>query len=254
MPFEFMRPVIQSSFLLVFIAFAATSLFLFLERDRVPDQFRTTMRVATVYIAIAAVNYLYMKDVYAAGAGSDSRFPTQIRYIDWFLTTPLMLLKFPLMLGVGKKGVSFMTRLVLLDIAMIVTGYIGEISASPAMHYGFFLLGCIAWLLILVSLFIALGTLPERIGPALRQGVRTMGLFVVVGWAIYPLGYFAPILGLPGDVRELLYNVADLVNKVGLCLVVYVTAKQTGMEERSSEGSTSLSPGGMYDEGAEAAQ
>ncbi len=49
--------------------------------------------------------------------------------------------------------------------------------------------------------------------------------------AIYPVGFFAPLLGIPDDVRELVYNVADLVNKVGLCLVVYVTAKRVGAEE-----------------------
>ena len=61
-----------------------------------------------------------------------------------------------------------------------------------------------------------------------------MGLFIVVGWAIYPLGFFAPILGLPDDVRELVYNMADLVNKVGLCLTVYVTAKLQAVEENAA--------------------
>ena len=232
MTIDVLRSVTQSSFLLVFIAFAACALFLALERDRVPERFRTTLRVSVVYLAIAAVNYFYMKDVYAAGITAGvSHFPTQFRYVDWILTTPLMLIKFPLLLGIGRKGAAFMTRLVLLDIAMIGTGWIGEMSTSPAVHHGFFLLGCLAWLFILVSLFTALGTLPDRIGPAVRSGVRGMGLFVLVGWAIYPLGYFSPILGIPDDVRELVYNIADLTNKIGLCLVVYVTAKRAANEE-----------------------
>ncbi len=59
-----------------------------------------------------------------------------------------------------------------------------------------------------------------------------MGLLVLLGWAIYPIGYCAPYLGVPSDVRELVYNFADVVNKVGLCLIVYVTAKNT-QEERT---------------------
>ncbi len=229
---ESMRAMIGSSFTLVFVAFAACALFLALERDRVPEQFRTTLRVSVVYLTIAAINYYYMKDVYAAGIGSgQSHFPTSYRYVDWILTTPLMLLKFPLMLGVGKRGVSFMARLVVLDIVMIAAGYVGENAHTPAVHFGFFLIGCVAWLFILVSLFIALGTLPERLTDAVKSGVRVMGLFVLIGWAIYPLGYFAPILGVPDDIRELVYNFADIVNKVGLCLVVYATAKRAGMEE-----------------------
>jgi bacteriorhodopsin len=221
--------------LLVFIAFAACALFLALERDRVPDRFRTTLRVSVVYLAIAAINYFYMKDVYASGVATGAvRFPTEYRYIDWILTTPLMLLKFPLLLGVGRKGMSFMVRLVVLDLVMIVTGWIGDMSTGVGAHYGFFLIGCLAWLFILVSLFMALGTLPERIGAATRAGVRAMGLFVLIGWAIYPLGYFSPILGVPDDVRELAYNIADLVNKVGLCLLVYVTAKRAAAEDEDA--------------------
>jgi bacteriorhodopsin len=235
MHIEILRAVTRSSFLLVFIAFAACALFLALERDRVPDRFRTTLRVSVVYLAIASINYFYMKDVYASGvAAGVAHFPTEYRYIDWILTTPLMLLKFPLLLGVGRKGMSFMVRLVVLDLVMIVTGWIGDMSTSPGAHYGLFLVGCLAWLFILVSLFMALGTLPERIGAATRAGVRAMGLFVLIGWAIYPLGYFSPILGVPDDVRELVYNVADLVNKVGLCLLVYVTAKRAATEDEEA--------------------
>jgi sensory rhodopsin len=227
---------VSMTFSLTFIAFMATAFFLYLERDRVPEQFRTAIRVGCVYITIAAINYFYMKGIYESGVGKESVFPTSFRYIDWILTTPLMLLKFPLVLGVGERGRSFMTRLVVLDVAMIVFGYVGEIAiGTPAMHWGFFVAGCVAWVLIAVSLFMALVDLPERLPEAVKRGVRLMGLFVVGGWAIYPLGFFAPLLGFPHDVRELVYNVADLVNKVGLCLLVYVMAKRAAVELAETE-------------------
>ncbi len=222
---------VSISFTLVFIAFCATALFLYLERDRVPPQFRTASRVSIVYIAIAAVNYYYMKNIYEAGLVTGaSQFPTQFRYIDWVLTTPLMLVKFPLLLGVGEKGLRFMSRLVVLDLAMIIFGYIGEISGTQALHWGSFMVGCVAWVLIAVQLFLALVDLPENITDATKRGVRLMGILVVGGWAIYPLGFFAPLLGAAPDVRELIYNVADLINKVGLCLLVYATAKRSQIE------------------------
>lgn len=227
-----LREHVAMSFTLTFIAFAATAFYLLLERDRVPASFRTALRVSATYISIAAVNYLYMKQIYDAGVEQgQSLFPTSFRYIDWILTTPLMLLKFPLLLGVGERGRSFMTRLVVLDLVMIVCGYVGEVVPEPAsVHWGFFLVGCVAWVAIAVQLFTALLELPEHITESVRRGVRTMGIFVVGGWAIYPLGYFAPLLGLPADVRELVYNVADLVNKVGLCMLVYATAKRAAAE------------------------
>jgi uncharacterized membrane protein len=53
--------------------------------------------------------------------------------------------------------------------------------------------------------------------------------FVLVGWAIYPLGY---ILGTPGGlfgitfstdtrVMDVIYNIGDAVNKIGFGLVIY---------------------------------
>jgi hypothetical protein len=107
-----------------------------------------------------------------------------------------------------------------------------------------------------VSLFIALGTLPDRLSDSVKSGVRVMGVFVLIGWAIYPLGYFAPILGLPDDVREVVYNVADLVNKVGLCLVVYVTAKRAGLDARESvaNDAVEIERDSLLPEAAEAAQ
>jgi sensory rhodopsin len=236
MNIQMLRNLLDMSFTLTFIAFVACAFFLYLEKDRIPEQFRLVIRVSAVYLTIAAINYYYMRQVYADGiAKGVSHFPTSFRYVDWILTTPLMLIKFPLLLGIGEKGRGFMTRLVVLDLVMIFTGYIGEVTTGQAMHFGFFLLGCMAWFGILASLFSALTTLPDRIGPAVRGGVRSMSLFVVIGWAVYPVGFFAPMLGLPDDVRELVYNFADLFNKVGLCLVVYFAARGTEREQLEAQ-------------------
>ncbi|MEM9193987.1 MAG: bacteriorhodopsin [Myxococcota bacterium] len=240
---DHLQYILDGSFFLVFVAFAAGAFFFFLERDRVPEDYRLAVRVSTIYLTIAAVNYYYMMDSYAAG---DGYFPTSFRYIDWILTTPLMLIKFPLLLGIGPKGVKFMTRLVVLDLIMIGTGFVGEIVPGvAAVHYGMFLLGCIAWLLIVVSMVQALGELPDRLGPAARKAVRTMSMFIVIGWAIYPLGYLAPLMEVPFEVRELIYNVGDLGNKVGLCLVVYFAAKRT-MVERAEEADVPSRPPAEY--------
>ena len=115
---------------------------------------------------------------------------------------------------------------------MIASGYFGEIYlASAPLHWGLFLLGCIAWLAILVQMFNALQQLPPSVGPALRGGLRVLNLFFLVGWAVYPLGYFAPILELPLEIRELVYNLADAINKIGPAMVIYIAAKGTGREE-----------------------
>jgi hypothetical protein len=61
--------------------------------------------------------------------------------------------------------------------------------------------------------------------------------FVLVGWAIYPLGY---ILGTPGGLfgitlvddaaaathaMDIVYNIADAINKIGFGLVIYALSR-----------------------------
>lgn len=233
---DMLPSVTQSTFFMVFLAMSATALFILLERNSVPERFRSVMGVSVVILAIAATNYFYMFNVYREGLSrGDTHFPTIFRYIDWLLTTPLLLMEFPLLLGIGARGSAFMRRLIILDLIMIVTGYFGEVyPANASVHWGLFLVSCIAWLAILVQMFNALQQLPPSVGPALRGALRTLSMFFLVGWAIYPLGYFAPIMELPLEVRELVYNLADVVNKVGPAMVIYAAARRTRAEEQEA--------------------
>ena len=48
---------------------------------------------------------------------------------------------------------------------------------------------------------------------------------ILVGWVIYPLGYLAPVVGDFDAIREVLYTIADIINKVGLGVLVLGMAK-----------------------------
>merc|ERR1711879_876494 len=64
---------------------------------------------------------------------------------------------------------------------------------------------------------------------------KTMRFIVTVGWSIYPLGYFfGDLLGkVNDDVLNLVYNLADFVNKIGFCLAIWSSAKQDTREKRA---------------------
>ena len=236
-PETLLQFLVSTTFSLAFMAMAGGSLFFFCMRDSVIPRYRPTMVVSAVILFIAALNYYFMKDWYAQSvAGGLNSFPTSFRYIDWILTTPLMLIKFPLLLGLGGNGTSFMVKLVVLDLIMITFGFFGEILiTNPVLHYSFFAIGMLAWVGIIYLLFSATSNLPERFPPVVRKCVQAMALFVLVGWAIYPLGYMLPSLGFPPDVRELVYNVGDIINKVGLAIVVYIAAVAMTKQEKEFE-------------------
>ncbi|MGY8948181.1 MAG: bacteriorhodopsin, partial [Flavobacteriales bacterium] len=60
----------------------------------------------------------------------------------------------------------------------------------------------------------------------------TLCWFVLVGWAIYPIGYMAgtadgqwySFVGDLGLNMDIIYNIGDAVNKIGFGLVVYQLA------------------------------
>merc|ERR1711897_25460 len=60
-----------------------------------------------------------------------------------------------------------------------------------------------------------------------QQSFSTMRLIVTAGWSIYPLGYFFGYLmgAVDDNVLNLVYNLADFVNKIAFCLAIWQAAK-----------------------------
>jgi sensory rhodopsin len=228
-----LQEITQATFFMAMLAMGGTAIFMALQQNSLPDRFKMAGSVSIVLLCIAAVSYYFMLDVYQKGVASGGgKFPTHLRYVDWLLTTPLLLLEFPLLLGIGARGRKFMTRLIILDILMIVTAYIAELNPTiPALHFGMFFLSCIFWLSIAFLMLSALQTLPPSVGPSLRATLKFISMLFLIGWAVYPLGFLTPLMEIAPDIRELVYNIADVINKVGPALAIFIAARGTQEEE-----------------------
>ena len=76
-----------------------------------------------------------------------------------------------------------------------------------------------------------------------RSGYNLLDFTVVlVGWAIYPAGYFfGYMLGaVDADTLNLTYNLADFVNKIAFVLAIWSSAKSSTMDEKKHSGCHSL--------------
>ena len=75
----------------------------------------------------------------------------------------------------------------------------------------------LAWMFILFILYSAVTEASaDKLGP-LKVGLSKLKLFILIGWAIYPLGYIITLISNDPSLRiwrELIYNIADLFNKV----------------------------------------
>ena len=209
------------------MAMMAASVFFFFEMWSMEGKWRTSMLVSGLITFIAAVHYFYMRDFWAENQAS----PTEFRYIDWILTVPLMCVEFYLILKAFGATTSLLWKMIAYSVLMLVAGYLGEtIYRDSSPLWGF--ISTIGYVGILYEVWMgsAKKLAANSNDPTLQKAFNTLGWFVLVGWAIYPIGYMT-IEGsgwLSGmlDPRsmDIIYNIGDAVNKIGFGLTIYTLA------------------------------
>ena len=214
------------SFWIISAAMLAATYFFYVERDRAVGKWKTSLTVAAMVTGIAALHYFYMRGVWADTGES----PTVFRYVDWLLTVPLQIVEFYLILAaIAVVGASLFWRLLIAAVVMLVAGYLGEVNESNgALLWGGFIIGTAAWLYIIYEIFAGEASKinAEQGTASSKMAFNAMRWIVTVGWAIYPLGYILGYAGMmSGDgTLNLIYNLADFVNKIAFGLVIWAAA------------------------------
>ena len=214
------------SFLIISMALVASTVFFFLERDRVAAKWKTSLTVSGLVTLVAAVHYFYMRDVWVATGST----PTVFRYIDWLITVPLLMIEFYLILSaITKVPGGVFWRLMIGTLVMLVGGYLGEagyMAVWPA-----FIIGMAGWAFILYEIFFGqAGKInAERAPPAVQSAFNLMRWIVTIGWAIYPVGYFFGYLTgaspeTSANALNIIYNAADVLNKIAFGLIIWSVA------------------------------
>jgi len=223
------------SFWIISIAMVASTVFFLMESTSVDYHWKTSMNVGALVTLVAAVHYMYMREFWITIHAS----PILYRYIDWSITVPLQMIEFYLILSAVKPdlGQGMFWRLLLGTVAMLAFGYAGEAGFLPA--FVGFALGMAGWGFILYEIFLGeAGNVvsgDNKINKHVQSSFNTMRFIVTVGWSIYPLGYFfGYLLGAVQDAPlNLVYNLADFVNKIAFCLAIWASAKNSTMESKS---------------------
>ena len=208
----------------------AFTVFFLIERQNVPDKWKTSMTVAALVTGVAWYHYTYMREVWAMGDGS----PLVYRYIDWLITVPLQVVEFYLILAAIGVGTFVMFRnLMVASLVMLVAGFFGESGAMDSTidlsAEIWWVIGMAGWGYILYELWSGdVKEASETGSPSVQYAFNSMRLIVTVGWAIYPLGYLmgaGTIDGMGTDDMNILYNIADLVNKGAFGMMIWYAAK-----------------------------
>lgn len=221
------------------MAMMAASVFFFFSMNSFDKKWRTSILVSGLITFIAAVHYYYMRDYWAAHEES----PTFFRYVDWILTVPLMCVEFYLILKVAGATKKLMWTLIGASVVMLVTGYWGEaIPNSNSAIWGA-VSGAAYFYIVYLIFFGEAKALAVKAGGDVLVAHNILCKFVLIGWAIYPLGYMAGTAGWYGAEgllfgmsldMDVIYNIGDAINKIGFGLVIYSLAVNSSAKVQSS--------------------
>ena len=211
------------SFWIATAVMLAGALFFFVERSTVKPAWQTSLTVAALVCLVAFWHYLYMRDVWVATGES----PTVYRYIDWLITVPMQIVEFYLILtAVVAVSLSVFWNLLGASLVMLIFGYLGETGLMDATVA--FVPAMAGWLYIIYYVFAGeAAKIKDAAGnEALSFAFNGIKWIVTIGWSIYPIGYALGYLGggVDADSLNIIYNLADLVNKFLFGLVIWYAA------------------------------
>jgi bacteriorhodopsin len=173
---------------------------------------------------IASALYLAM----ALGQGQSVIYdrPTfWVRYITWFLSTPLLILDLTFL---GQTSLPITASLLGANAFMIATGLVAAISPDP-INYIWYLVSCGAYLAVFYLLLSPYRQEAERQHPRNKKAFRQLLTVHLVLWTGYPIIWILAASGfdlINQGMETMSYTLLDLTSKVGFGFLALNTLSQ----------------------------
>lgn len=211
---------VKFSFNITYILLLTTATITFIEAIRSQNpNVRHILNLETAISVIAGYFYsVFIQKIsnsYDNNKKIDWKDFNKTRYIDWFITTPLMLLALCLVLSSEidvKIRLPIIFVIILLNYAMLYLGYLGE---SDRMNKNISaILGFIAFAFMYFIIFY------NYVLPKYKLSNYILFTFYLLIWSVYGIVYL-----LDEEKKNMSFNILDLTAKclVGLSLWVYYT-------------------------------
>jgi bacteriorhodopsin len=201
----------------------STLVFLFLGFRR-PATDRIFHYITTAIVAVAAIAYFTLASdlgfvpiqvEFQRGGKVSGNFRQvfYVRYIDWAITTPLLLLDLLLTAALPWSHILFV---IFMDLVMIICGLVGALVASTY-KWGYFTLGCAAFLYVAYTLVGPARAHAAYLGSDVSRAYNTAGVWLVFLWFLYPIAWGCAEGGnvITPDSEAVFYGILDLLAKVG---------------------------------------
>jgi len=209
---------VKFSFMITYILLLTTGIITFIEAMRTKvDNVRHILNLETCISMVAG--YFYSVFISKIDEYGKQDIPidwgdiTKTRYIDWSITTPLMLLALTVVLGfnIGKMvQLGNIVTIIVMNYAMLYLGYLGEINylnKFAAMTLGF------------IPFFIMFGIIfMNYVLPKYRLANYILYFLYFTVWSLYGVAYM-----FSEEYKNVYMNILDCIAKcfIGLGLWVY---------------------------------
>ncbi|KUJ06663.1 putative opsin-1 [Mollisia scopiformis] len=184
----------------VFVIMLLSSLAFIAMSWRVPVQKRLFHVITTLITTFATISYFAM----ATGDGNSyahivikeahKHVPDTFedvfrqvfwaRYIDWSLTTPLLLLDLAFLAGLD--GASILVAIVA-DLIMVLLGLFAAFGQTDGQKWGYYAMACIAYLVIVYQLVIPGRRAVMAKDSSTAKLFASIGGFTLILWTLYPI-------------------------------------------------------------------
>jgi bacteriorhodopsin len=180
--------------------------------------------VASFFVCLLAASAYFAMANGQGIASLDGREVFWARYVDWVLTTPLLLLGVltialrPVRGGgeAGRDRTALIAGVLGLDVFMIATGVIAAFTADDTVKYVWFAVSCGAFLGVLYALVGPIAAAAKTQGPAVAGLYRRLMSVLVGLWFVYPVLW---LLGTEGTAS------IGQTTEVATFAIIDVTAK-----------------------------
>lgn len=166
--------------------------------------------IATVAYVIMALGY--------GGVNVDGRTVFTPRYVDWILTTPLLLLFLGMLAGVSRKGLAL---LISVNTAVMVLGFAGALLPGSE-RFALFGLASVFYVALVYLLVGSVSRVARSSDQRVTSLFNSLRNLTVILWTVYPIIW---LLGPPGmdlltvTVEVALITYLDILTKVGFGLI-----------------------------------
>ena len=173
----------------------------------------TCVNIIAGFTYMYFIKYLYEKSIKLENI-------TSVRYLDWMLTTPLLLLSYALFThykndisGDGEKiDLVPLIYIIALNMGMLIFGFLGEIKKIG--FYKGLILGFICYAVMMYFIY-------EKYTKD-KNGDTLYIIFAIV-WGLYGVSYLFNV-----KAKNISYNFLDLVSKAGFGVLIYLTVLLDG--------------------------